>query len=314
MAIRVAATLRIADHIASGLSTVEEMAKAAMVDVDALDGVLRHLVTAGVLGRDGAGHYSLTPRGTSLQDADASGLRAVLDIEGSLGRAELSFVHLLDAVRTGKASFPLLHGRSFWQDLGADPNRTARYDEQMGLDVTAWARDVVPAYPWGSLGHVVDVGGGDGTLLAALLHAEATLQGTLFDQPETVRAARETLRAAGLEKRSEVIAGSFFDPLPPDAGGYLLCAVLHDWNDEAATAILRRCRDAAGSGGRVFVIEKTGSDGESPRTDMNLRMLAFFGARERGVAALSALAADAGLTLVTVHRAGELSILEAAPA
>jgi len=213
-----------------------------------------------------------------------------------------------------EASFPLLHGRSFWQDLGADPNRTARYDEQMGLDVTAWARDVVPAYPWGSLGHVVDVGGGDGTLLAALLHAEATLQGTLFDQPETVRAARETLRAAGLEKRSEVIAGSFFDPLPPDAGGYLLCAVLHDWNDEAATAILRRCRDAAGSGGRVFVIEKTGSDGESPRTDMNLRMLAFFGARERGVAALSALAADAGLTLVTVHRAGELSILEAAPA
>ncbi|MCP5060582.1 MAG: methyltransferase [bacterium] len=314
MAIRVAATLRLADLVADGLDTAEELATAAEVDAVALGGVLRHLATAGILERSAAGRYVLTPRGTSLRDADPSGLRASLDLQGPLGRAELSFVHLLEAVRTGQASFPLLYGHPFWQDLASDADRTARYDEQMGRDVAGWAVQVVPAYPWGSLGHVVDVGGGDGTLLAALLGSDASLQGTLVDQPQTVAAARETLRAAGLEERSEVVAGSFFEPLPPGAGGYVLCAVLHDWNDEAAVAILRQCGEAAGSSGRVLVIEKTGADGESPRTDMNLRMLVYFGARERGVVEISELVAEAGLQVAAIHPAGELSVLEIGPA
>ena len=310
MAIRVAATLRVADYVVGGLRTAEEMARVAAVDADVLDRVLRHLVSVEVLRRDRSGRYALTSRGEWLRDGHASGLRGLLDINSALGRAELSFVHLLESVRSGGASFPALYGRSFWEDLASDRARSAAYDEQMGSDVAAWAVHVVPSYDWGSLGHVVDVGGGNGTLLVALLSEYPTLRGTVFDQPQTADAARATFRAAGLEARSEVASGNFFDSVPQGAGGYILSAILHDWDDADARTILRRCAEAAGSDGRVFVIEKTGADGESPRTDMDLRMLAYFGARERGVTAISALAADSGLRTTAVHPAGDLSVIE----
>ncbi|GAA4580152.1 methyltransferase [Planotetraspora phitsanulokensis] len=312
MAVRVAATLRVADHMTHGRRTAKELAEAVNADADVLDRLLRHLVSAGVLARDGAGGYALTPLGESLRDDHPSGLREMLDVEGAIGRADLSFVHLLHSVRTGRPAFPEQFGRSFWDDLAADPVRTASYDAQMGADVAEWAPPIISAYDWGSLGHVIDVGGGNGTLMAALLRAYPTLRGTVFDQPETAEAARATLAAAGLADRSDVAAGSFFDTLPPGADGYLLSAIIHDWNDESARSILRSCAEAAGTTGSVFVIEKTGSDGESVNTGMDLRMLVYFGGRERGVGELSALGESAGLTTVAVHPAGTLSIVELA--
>ena len=314
MALRVAATLRVADHITRGLRTASEIAEVLQVDADALDRVLRHLVTVGVLSRDDAGRYALTALGESLRDDHPSGMRALLDIESAIGRADLSFVHLLHSVHTGEAAFPVHFGRPFWDDLAADPIRTASFDAQMGADVAAWAPPVVASYDWGSLEDVVDVGGGNATLLMAMLRAYPALRGTVFDQPDTAEAARQALAAAGLADRGDVVSGSFFDPLPPDAGGYVLSAILHDWDDEAAQAILRRCAEAAGSDGRVFVVEKTGADGESPRTDMDLRMLAYFGGRERGVAELTATAAACGLRVVAVHSAADLSVVELAAA
>jgi hypothetical protein len=106
------------------------------------------------------------------------------------------------------------------------------------------------------------------------------------------------------------VAGSFFEPLPAGAGGYVLSAILHDWDDAGARAILRRCADAAGATGAVLVVEKIGAGGESLRTEMDLRMLAYFGGRERGVAELTELAAACGLRLAAVHPAGELAIVE----
>jgi hypothetical protein len=101
----------------------------------------------------------------------------------------------------------------------------------------------------------------------------------------------------------DAVAGSFFDPLPPGAGGYLVCAVLRDWDDGSARAILRRCAQAAGTDGRVFVVEKFVTDTDH-RTEMDLRVLAYFGGRERGIVELTSLAAPAGLRVATVHSAG----------
>jgi predicted O-methyltransferase YrrM len=159
---------------------------------------------------------------------------------------------------------------------------------------------------------VVDVGGGNGDLLTAMLRAYPALRGTVFDLPDTAETARKALAAAGLADRGDVVSGSFFDPLSPGAGGYLLSAILHDWDDDAARAILRRCAEAAGTDGAVFVVEKIGTDGESLRTGMDLRMLAYFGGRERGVAELTALAETAGLRVVAVHPAGSLAVVELA--
>jgi predicted transcriptional regulator len=310
MAVRVVATLRIADHITRGLRTAHELAEAANANTDALDRVLRHLVKAGLFGRDEAGRYSLTARGEELRDDHPTGTRALLDIEGAIGRADLSFVQLLHSLRTGEAAFPEQFGRDFWDDRSADPARTASYDLQMDFDVAADAPDIVSAYDWGSLGHVVDVGGGNGGLLIALLTAHPDLRGTVFEQPATAESAGKALRAAGLANRTHVVAGSFFDPLPPGAGGYLLSAVIHDWDDEAASAILRRCAEAAGPEVPVFVVEKIGADGETLRTEMDLRVLVYFGGKERGIAELGVLAARAGLRVAQVHPAGKLAILE----
>jgi hypothetical protein len=310
MAVRVAATLRIADQIARGLRTAPELAMAVDADADALSRVLRHLTTEGVLRRDDSGRYALTELGDALRDDHPSGLRARLDIEGALGRADLSFVHLLHTVRTGEPAFPAQFGRSFWEDLSSDEGRSTSYAGQMGADVSAWAPAIVSAYDWRSLGHVVDVGGGDGTLLIALLSEYPTLRGTVIELPAPADAARNALRAAGFADRAEVVTGSFFDPLPPGAGGYVLSAIIHNWDDEAARAILRRCGEAAGAGGRIFVVEKIGADGESPRTEMDLRVLAYFGGRERGLADLTALAADAGLRVAAVHEAGATPVVE----
>jgi hypothetical protein len=179
----------------------------------------------------------------------------------------------------------------------------------MGVDVAAWAPAVVGALDWGTFGHIVDVGGGNGTLLIALLRAYPTLRGTVLDQPATVDAARAALAEAGVIDRADVHAGSFFDPLPPAADAYVLSAILHDWDDEHATLILGRCAEAAGADGAVVVVEKTGPDGASPSTAMDLRMLAYFGGRERSVRELADLAEKAGLSIKTAHQDGDLSVL-----
>jgi hypothetical protein len=312
MAVRVAATLRVADHLARAPRSARDLAERVNADVDALDRVLRHLSAVGVLSRDESGRYALTAMGEGLRDDHPYGLRSMLDIQTAIGRADLSFVALLHTVRTGEPAFPAHFGRSFWDDLSADPTRSASFDAQRGVDVSADAPAIVSAYDWGSLGHVVDVGGGNGALLRAILGRYPTLRGTVVDLPDTAEAARKALAAAGLADRSEVVAGSFFEPLPPGAGGYLLSAILHDWDDDAARAILRRCAQAAGTGGAVFVIEKIGADGQTLHTGMDLRMLAYFGGRERGVAELTELAADCGLAVVAVHPADPLAIVELA--
>lgn len=310
MSIRVAATLRVAEHLAHRARTAAELAEAVDADAEGLDRVLGHLVAAGLFVRDGDGRWALGPRGGELRDEE---LRRYLDIDGGVGRGDLAFMHLLHTVRTGEPAFPASFGASFWDDLAADPERTRAYAAEMGADAARWAPAIAGALDWGALGHLVDVGGGNGALLRALLTAHPGLRGTVVDLPGPVEVARRSFGEAGLGDRAGAVAGSFFDPLPAGAGGYLLCAIVHDWDDASAGAILHRCAEAAGPGGRVFVVEKTGPDGETVNPAMSLRMLVYFGGKERGLAEFTALAADAGLRVVTVHAAGDTPVIELTP-
>jgi hypothetical protein len=284
MAIRVAATLRLADGTAP-----------AGVDPDALDRLLRFLTEIGVFTRDDDGAYAATELGEVLRSDHPSGLRDRLDLDGALGRAELAFAQLLHTVRTGEPGFPAQFGMSFWDDVVGDDTRLTSFNAQMASDVKAWARAIIGAYDWGSLGHVVDVGGGDGTLILELAHAFRSLRGSVFELAPTAATARV-----------DAIAGSFFDPWPR-ADAYLLTAIIHDWSDEPARAILRR---GAETGRPVFVIEKIGTDGVTVNPRMDLLLLAHMGGRERSREELIALAESAGCTLAAVHGAGAIVILE----
>src|SRR3954469_25095665 len=281
MAIRVAATLRLADHIAAGTCTAEALAAAVDADRDALARLLAHLVTAGVLAPAGADTYGLTDLGDELRDDDPAGVRPWLDLEGAIGRADLCFVELLHTVRTGEPAFPHRFGRPYWEDLSADPERAASFDALMGARLGADAPAVAAAYPWGALGSVVDVGGGDGTLLLAVLRTHADLRGTVVDLAGPVARAQQAIASAGLGERADARAGSFFDELPAGAGGYLLSGVLHDWDDEPALRILQRCADAAAETGRVLVVDHYGDAQRTPDTEGDLRMLCYVRGRER---------------------------------
>ncbi|NUS43943.1 MAG: methyltransferase [Mycobacteriaceae bacterium] len=311
MAVRVAATLRVGDHIAAGRTSAEAIAADAGVDAPTLDRVLKHLVTAGVL-TTADGGYGLTELGEQLRGE--TGVRAWLDIDGAVGRADLCFVDMLHTVRTGEPAFPQRYGRDFWADLAADPVLSDSFDALMEHHADEDRRGVGGSYDWGSLGSIVDVGGGNGTLLTALLRRYPLLRGTVVDLAGPAAAARKAFHDNELSDRADAVAGSFFDPLPAGAGGYLLSSVIHDWCDEDARAILRRCAEAAAPRGRVFVIETIGADAHSPSTEMDLRMLAYVNGKERTADEYTALAASAGLRTAALHPAGpEAWILELTP-
>jgi 2,7-dihydroxy-5-methyl-1-naphthoate 7-O-methyltransferase len=298
MALRVAATLHLADHVAAGADSVPALVERTGADPDALGRLVNHLVAVGVLERSGTDALSLTDLGDQLREG-----RAWLDIEGAVGRADLSALRLLDTVRTGRPAYPLTYGRGYWEDLAAQPALAESFDALMSARLRLEAPQVAAAYDWGALRHVVDVGGGDGTLLAAILTPHPGLHGTLVELAGPAEAAARTLADAGVDDRCEIVVGSFFEPLPSGADAYLLSGVLHDWDDEDALAILRRCVEAAGTTGRVLVIEESVPDAAAEHTGMDLRMLAYTGGRERTLDAFVELAAAAGLRISDVHRA-----------
>jgi 2,7-dihydroxy-5-methyl-1-naphthoate 7-O-methyltransferase len=315
MAIRVAATLRVADHIAAGRRTTGALAAAVDADPDALGRVLDHLVTAGVLSRTGTDAYDLTALGDHLRDDHPDGVRPWLDLEGAVGRADLCLVHLLHTVRTGEPAFPRQFGRPFWDDLAADEGRAASFDALMGGRLVADLPAIAAAYPWAALGHVVDVGGGNGALLIAILRAHAELRGTVLDLAGPVSHAEQAIVAAGLGHRAGAQVGSFFDVLPAGAGGYVLSGVLHDWDDEDAVRILKRCADGASATGKVLVLEDAIGVDPSATADTtgDLRMLCYCRGRDRSLDQLAELATSAGLRVSSVRPAGSRAIVELCP-
>lgn len=306
MAIRVAATLRLADRL-DRPRTATELAGDAGADPDALARLMRHLVTAGVLDRDEAGRYTPTDLGARLCDGHPSGLRADLDIEGPFGRGDLSLVALLHSVRTGEPAFPAQFGESYWTDLAADPGRAAAFDAARGMASSVEVPSIVAAYDWGALGDVMDLGGGNGTLLIALLNEFRELRGSVLELPGPAETARKMIDAAGLADRGGAVAGDFFEHVPPGAEGYLLSAVIHNWGDDEARRVLANCAEAAGEDGAVFVIERVA---EPAFSHSDLRNLAWFGGKVRDVAELTALAESAGLAVAAPHTEDEVAVLE----
>lgn len=287
MAIRVAATLRLADHLDAGATELSELAERTETDPGALGGLLGYLVSVGVFESPAPGVFALNDLGRAL--LDANGVRGWLDLTGIASRIELTYTGLLESIRTGGPCYASVYGRPWWDDITSDPKLNAEFHELMTGGHAERHAEFVAAYDWSGVRHVVDVGGGDGGLLRTLLRAEPELRGTLVDLPA---------RLAGVEAqdRLELAPGSFFDPLPAAADVYLLSGVLNDWNDSDATAILRRCAEAAGTNGRVVVVGHLYEDHSAAvASSANLMMLVLVGGKERTYGQLADLARGAGL-------------------
>jgi 2,7-dihydroxy-5-methyl-1-naphthoate 7-O-methyltransferase len=311
MALRVAATLRLADFVpddgTGDGAAISDLAERAGADPEALARMLRHLVAHGVFAEPRPGRFAANQTAAMLRAGQPGAVW--LDLDGFGGRMDLAFTGLAHTVRTGEPAWEQVFGLPFWDYLDANPAISASFDATMAVDGGNIA--VAERYDWAAVRHVADIGGGTGTLIAEVLQRNPGLRGTLADLPETAARARQYLAGLGLDGRCEVVGQSFFDPLPLGADAYLLNRVIHDWDDAAATAILRRCAEAAGSTGRVLVIESHASPGGDPAAfaEMNLRMLVLAGGRERTLDDYAALAADAGLRVTAVHDITERNLI-----
>ncbi|MEV7967874.1 methyltransferase [Sphaerisporangium sp. NPDC088356] len=299
-AVRAAATLRLADHLADGAKDVKDLAARMGLDPDALGRLLAYLVSHGVFHRAAPGVYDLNPAARLLLDDHPARLRARLDQDGLAGRLDRAAAFLADAVRTGEPVYESAYGRPYYEDIADDPRLLAEFDGFAHWYTGRSVADVIEGYQWGRVGTVVDVGGGSGMLLTRLLQAYPRLRGVLIDLPSSAAKAEAAFDAAGLSGRCEAIGGSFFDPLPRGGDVYLLSGVLIDWDDQSATTILRRCAEAGGAHGRVLVAEQWEVD-EAAFTDEDLRILVLVGGRVRTPEHLGTLAARAGLTVLTTR-------------
>ncbi|HEX4829738.1 MAG TPA: methyltransferase [Trebonia sp.] len=301
MALRVAATLRLADFMPDDGpgdgAALADVAKRAGADPGALGRMLRHLVHHGVFTEPSPGRFAANQPAALLRTGQPAA--TWLDLDGFGGRMDLAFTALAHTVRTGQPAWEQVFGQPFWAYLDANPAISASFDATMEVDAGSTA--VAGGYDWAPVRHVADIGGGTGTLIAAVLRAGPHLRGTLAELPATAARARQYLSDAGLGDRCAVVGQSFFDPLPPGADVYLLSRVIHDWGDDEATAILRRCAQAAGSTGRVLMIESAAVARPAAFAEMNLRMLVLAGGRERTVDDYCALAVGAGLRVAAVH-------------
>src|SRR5919112_2043844 len=260
-AVRAMAVLGLADHLASGPRTAADLAEATGAHAPSLARLLRALVALGLCERDDAGGVYLTPLGEAMRSDVADSARSfVLFITAPW--VERGWEELPHAVRTGEPTFPRVHGAGFWDYLGAHPEDGALFDAAMSEGASARAEALRAVRDLSSIGTVVDVGGGQGRLLAGLLEATPGLSGVLLDRPEVVAGAEAVLRAAGVADRCAVVGGDFFASVPPGGDAYVLAQIVHDWPDAEALAILRTCHRAMVPGARLWVIEQVIEPGE----------------------------------------------------
>jgi len=297
-AIYTAANLGIADLLAEKQRTAQELALATGCDSLSLHRLLRALTSLGIFEQTATGAF----RNTALSET----LRR--DIPGSMAAWALFlgapfnwrlWGNLEETVRTGTPAASRVYGKSFWEHLAENPADAEVFNGAMSSGSQMSASAIVSAYDFSAFKRIVDVGGGHGALLHAILSAAPQLTGVLYDLPEVVANAH-ILKSSAVAGRAEIIGGSFFDHVPP-ADAYILQGVIHDWNDIDAMAILKNCRRSITAGGKLLISTTIlKSSGEPDRGSFMDIYMMLGGGRERTEAELRTLLADSGFSLKRV--------------
>jgi hypothetical protein len=300
-AVYVAAKLGIADLLADGPRHHGDLAKATGTHAPSLNRVLRLLASVGVLTEEDDGHFALTPIGACLRSGVPGSMRAATLLFG--GRTQQIWGDLLQCVETGEPAFRRAGANDPFSQMEVDPEQAALFDEAMA----DWTRHVAVAtaavYDFSSFRTIVDVGGGNGVLLAGILNANPTLRGILFDRPHVAERGRARLAELGVADRCAAVGGDFFQEVPKGGDAYLLKHVIHDWNDDQAVEILRSCHRAMGREARLLVIEGVyppridQSDASRGSAGNDVNMLVCTGGRERSEPEFRSLYAAAGFEL-----------------
>jgi orsellinic acid C2-O-methyltransferase len=311
----VTARLGIADLLAAGARTAEDLAAATDTNAAALRRLLSALGSVDICHQRADGAFEMTRLGSLLRADVPCSMRAWALQWG--GEAWQVWANLLHSIRTGQSARALITGNAGFEHLERDPAAAEIFNQAM-VDLTRLAaRQIAQAYDFAGQ-RVMDVGGGYGELLAHILSVYPTAQGVLFDMPHAIAKARAHLDSRGLAGRCEFASGDFFAGVPPGADLYVLKTVIHDWPDDKARDILRSCRRAMTPGTRMLIIERLMPERLVPSEEnrglarVDLHMLVALGAQERSLQEMLTLLAAAGFHQVRrIETGSEFQILEA---
>ncbi len=293
-----AAKLKLPDALAAGPRTSAELAQNLNVHAPSLHRLLRGLVALGLCTEEAGGSFRLTPPGARLQSTNGRSEYSLAILNGE--EYARAWNDLLHSIRTGETAFDHAFGQSPWEHRRTTPGLNACFNTWLKNGAADAGGSLLNAHDFSAYRCIADLGGGNGTLLGALLQAHPAARGILFDQPHVVATARPLLEAGGVAARCELVEGSFFERIPAGADVYILKSILHDWDDEKSLTILRHCHATLKTGQPLLVLEKILPElaATAPTMIMNdLHMLAVTGGLERTAEAYEKLFRRAGFRL-----------------
>ncbi len=311
--IHAAAKLGIADQLAGGEKSCQELAIATETNEQALYRLLRALAGVGIFAETPAGKFAMTPLSDFLRSDTVSSLR---DMSIMMGDREYyrSWGNVLHAIKTGSSGFEQLFGMNLFEYYKRNPEPADVFDRAMTSLSSVDNAAVCSDYDFSSVRTLVDVAGGHGSLLTSILRANPSMSGILFDLPGVIERAEAHVAASGVSDRCDLVSGSFFESVPSGADAYILKHIIHDWDDERAAAILKQCHRAMASNGRVLVVEQVIPPGNDPFAgkllDVNMLVMCP-GGKERTAEEFRVLFAESRFNMTRiVPTEGAVSVVE----
>jgi SAM-dependent methyltransferase len=313
--IHAAARLGVADRVGATARPVEELAAEVKTASEPLYRLLRALAAVGIFAEGPGRTFAHTPLSEALRAGVPGSMHGLAVMTGLIHLRV--WPEILHSVRTGETAFKKVFGREIFDQLSSDPELGRAFDTAMAGYTAASSAAVVEAYDFSPFRKIVDVGGGNGALLAAILPGCPAAAGVVFDLPPVAERARAFLAERGLADRCEVIGGDFFHAVPAGGDAYALKMIVHDWDDERSLAILRNVRKAIKPEGRLLLMEaviEPDSGAGAPGKLLDINMLVMTGGRERTAEEFAALLGAAGFSLVRIVPANPVvSVIEARP-
>jgi O-methyltransferase/methyltransferase family protein len=307
----VAAKLGIADHLANGSMSADQLAKKVGANPKALLRLMRHLVALGIFTQDESKKFGLTSLGELLRDDNPESMRYNAIFSGEENYKATG--ELLHTVRTGETAFNHLYGRGHFDWLADHPDESSTFNKAMAQSLRL-LRNPVESYDFKGKHLIVDVGGGRGDLITSIMQANPTLKGVLFDLPQGSREAQSVLKTRGVADRCEIKTGSFFDSVPAGGDVYVLSRILHDWPDDRVATILANCRRAIRDDGTLLIRDNVLTDRDEFGSQLDMTMMIMTGGQERTESEWKNLLHSTGFTLTRIHKKeGQLDLIEAKP-
>jgi hypothetical protein len=316
--IYVTARLGIADYLSESEKTAGELAQLTRAHEPSLQRLLRALITIGICTQNGRGNFALTALGRHLAADEPQSAKPWALLEGE--RLWRSWGGLLDSIRTGKSAAELAGIDNSFELMARSPEAVKVFNEAMVSLTRLVTHGVLAAYDFSGIAKLMDVGGGFGEFLGAVLKAYPTMRGVIFDLPRCAEGAKKLLTEVGVDDRSEFVAGDFFESVPRGADVLILKSIIHDWNDERSVKILRNCRKALPDGGRLLLVERLmpeileANPEHRAHAMSDLNMLRGPGGRERTEHEYRQLLRESGFAITRVLPTGRFSLMEASVA